>query len=213
MPDAETVLARVRLGSYAGLFALLPLAIGAFFAFGVGSSAIPFVVLNTLFWLPVLVFGVLERGVLKVGPQGVVWIRGVGRLSFRRVVPVDAWTWSRVVVLRHFGLRRSGPPRLPQKRRRRFRSFGMTMAASCASSIGRSAMCAVWLSLPWYWRSLALWGVSFGRRASRPGFLRPLPSRRCLGQSHPRSKISLVAARLSSARGRGVISMESGGLA
>ena len=73
------------------------------FAFGVGSSAIPFVVLNTLFWLPVLVFGVLERGVLKVGPQGVVWIRGVGRLSFRREVPVDAWTWGRVVVLCHFG--------------------------------------------------------------------------------------------------------------
>lgn len=103
MPDAETILARVRLGSCAGLLALLPLAFGAFFAFGVGSSAIPFVVLNTLFWLTALVFGVFERGVLKVGPQGVVWIRGIGKLSFRRQVPVDAWTWSRVVCFRHFG--------------------------------------------------------------------------------------------------------------
>lgn len=99
MTDTETILARVRLGSYAGLFALIPMVFG----FVLGSSLIPFVVFNTLFWLPILVLGVFERAILKVGPQGVVWMRGIGKLSFRRQVPVDAWTWSRVVCFRHFG--------------------------------------------------------------------------------------------------------------
>lgn len=70
MTDTETILARVRLGSYAGLFALIPMVFG----FVLGSSLIPFVVFNTLFWLPILVLGVFERAILKVGPQGVVWM-------------------------------------------------------------------------------------------------------------------------------------------
>ena len=100
-----TVLARVRLGSYASLLALIPICGMVFFVLGMGElgvGGISVLSLWTLFWLSVLVFGVFDHGILSMGPDGVVWTSGVGWLSMKTRVQVDAWTWSRVVRLRGF---------------------------------------------------------------------------------------------------------------
>ena len=106
MKKCETVLARVRLGSYASLLALIPIGFGmVFFVLGMGElgvGGISVLSLWTLFWLSVLVFGAFDRGILSVEPDGVVWTSGVGWLSMKTRVQVDAWTWSRVVRLRGF---------------------------------------------------------------------------------------------------------------
>ena len=114
MKQYGTVLACVRLGSYASLLALIPIGFGTlFFVLGMGELGVGGVsVLSlwtlfclslwTLFWLSVLIFGVFDRGILSVGPDGVVWTSGVGGLSMKTRVQVNAWTWSRVVRLRGY---------------------------------------------------------------------------------------------------------------
>ena len=106
MKQCEIVLARVRLGSYASLLALIPIGFGmVFFVLGMGElgvGGISVLSLWTLFWVSVLVFGAFDRGILSVEPDGVVWTSGVGWLSMKTRVQVDAWTWSRVVRLRGF---------------------------------------------------------------------------------------------------------------
>ena len=99
MKQCETVLACVRLGSYASLLALIPIGFGTvFFVLGMGElglGGISVLSLWTLFWLSVLIFGVFDRGILSVGPDGVVWTSGVGGLSMKTRVQVDARRWSR----------------------------------------------------------------------------------------------------------------------
>ena len=103
MKQCETVLACVRLGSYASLLALLPIGFGTVLGMGeLGLGGISVLSLWTLFWLSVLIFGVFDRGILSVGPDGVVWTSGVGELSMKTRVQVNTRTWSRVVQLRGY---------------------------------------------------------------------------------------------------------------
>lgn len=96
MKQCETVLARVRLGSYASLLALIPIGFGTVLGMGeLGLGGISVLSLWTLFWLSVLIFGVFDRGILSVGPDGVVWTSGVGGLSMKTRVQVDTRQWSR----------------------------------------------------------------------------------------------------------------------
>ena len=65
MKQYGTVLACVRLGSYASLLALIPIGFGTlFFVLGMGELGVggtSVLSLWTLFWLSVLIFGVFDR--------------------------------------------------------------------------------------------------------------------------------------------------------